>query len=52
MPANSSALIALITHQWTDDLVRFLDQTASKVGWVVVTEAMGNAIDEAKSASS
>lgn len=48
MPPNSSALIALITHQWTDDLLRFLDQTASKVGWVKVTEAMSNALDEAR----
>src|SRR4029079_4145510 len=37
MPPNSSALVALITHQWTDDLVRALDKTASKVGWVIVT---------------
>jgi uncharacterized membrane protein len=51
MPPNSSALIALITHQWTDDLIRALDQTASKVGWVVVTEAMGNAIDKARTAT-
>ena len=48
MPPNSSALIALITHQWTDDLVRALDQTASKVGWVMVTEAMSNALDKAR----
>jgi uncharacterized membrane protein len=51
LPPNSSALIALITHQWTDDLVRFLDQTASKVGWVMVTEAMSNALDKARAAS-
>ena len=44
MPPNSSALIALITHQWTDDLIRFLYQTASKVGWTVVTEAMSKAV--------
>jgi uncharacterized membrane protein len=43
MPPNSSALIALITHLWTDDVLRYLDQTASKVGWVAVTEAMGKA---------
>jgi uncharacterized membrane protein len=49
MPANSSALIALITHQWTDDLIRALDQTATRVGWVVVTEAMGNAVKAAAS---
>jgi uncharacterized membrane protein len=48
MPPNSSALIALVTHQWTDDLLRFLDQTAYKVGWVVVTERMGQAVDQAK----
>jgi uncharacterized membrane protein len=51
MPPNSSALIALITHQWTDDVVRFLDQTASKVGWVMVTEAMRNALDKARAAT-
>lgn len=51
MPPNSSALIALITHRWTDDLVRVLDQTASKVGWVVVTEAMNNAVEAARSAT-
>jgi uncharacterized membrane protein len=51
MPPNSSALIALITHRWTDDLVRFLDQTASKVGWVMVTEAMSNALGEARTAT-
>jgi uncharacterized membrane protein len=48
MPPNSSALIALITHRWTDDLVRFLDQTASKVGWVMVTEAISKAVDEGR----
>jgi uncharacterized membrane protein len=48
MPPNSSALIALVTHQWTDDLLRFLDETATKVGWVVVTEAMGNAVARAQ----
>jgi uncharacterized membrane protein len=51
MPPNSSALIALITHRWTDDLVRVLDETASKVGWVMITEAMGNAVKEARSAA-
>jgi len=51
MPPNSSALIALITHRWTDDLVRFLDQTASKVGWVMVTEAMSTALDKARAAT-
>jgi uncharacterized membrane protein len=51
MPPNSSALIALITHQWADDLVRELNQAATKVGWVVVTEAMSNAVEAAKRAS-
>jgi hypothetical protein len=31
--------------------VRFLDQTASKVGWVMVTEAMSNALGEARTAT-
>jgi len=48
MPPNSSALVALVTHQWADDLMRFLGETATKVGSVVVTEAMGNAVDQAK----
>jgi uncharacterized membrane protein len=47
MPPNSSALIALVTHEWADDLMRFLGQTANKVGWVVVTEAMGKAVGAA-----
>jgi len=51
MPPNSSALIALITHRWTDDLIRSLDQTASKVGWVVVTEAMSNAVDATRASA-
>ena len=41
MPPNSSALIALVTHQWADDLVRFLGETANKVGWMVITERDG-----------
>ena len=48
MPPNSSALIALVTHQWADDLVRFLGETANKVGWMVITEQMGQAVDKAK----
>jgi len=31
----------VITHQWVDDAVRFLDQTASRVGWTVITQAIG-----------
>jgi uncharacterized membrane protein len=51
MPPESSALIALITHQWTDDLVRALEQTATRVGWVVVSEAMGKAANAARAAN-
>jgi uncharacterized membrane protein len=48
MPPNSSALIALVTHQWADDLVRFLGRTASKVGWTIVTRRMGERMEQAK----
>ena len=48
MPPNSSALIALVTHQWTDDVLRYLEQTATRVGWVAVTEKMGRAVEQAK----
>jgi uncharacterized membrane protein len=48
MPPNSSALIALVTHQWADDLMRFLSATATKVGWTVVTEQMGKAVEQAQ----
>jgi uncharacterized membrane protein len=48
MPPNSSALIALVTHQWADDLLRFLNQTATKVGWTVVTERMGKRMEQAQ----
>jgi uncharacterized membrane protein len=48
MPPNSSALIALVTHEWADDLVRFLGQTANKVGWMLVTQRMGQKMEQAK----
>jgi uncharacterized membrane protein len=48
MPPNSSALVALVTHQWADDLLRFLNATATKVGWTVVTERMGKAMEQAQ----
>ena len=48
MPPNSSALVVLITHQWADDLLRVLNATATKVGWAVVTERMGKAMEQAQ----
>jgi hypothetical protein len=48
MPPNSSALIPLVTHQWADDLLRVLNATATKVGWTVVTERMGQAMAQAQ----
>jgi uncharacterized membrane protein len=41
MPANSSLLLALVTHQWADEMVRFLDDLASKVGWIEVSQQIG-----------
>jgi uncharacterized membrane protein len=48
MPPSSSALIALVTHHWADDVIRYLNQIASKVGWVVVSEQMGQKMQKAK----
>jgi uncharacterized membrane protein len=44
MPANSSLLLALVTHKWADELVRFLDELAYKVGWIEVTEQVAGRI--------
>lgn len=35
---GQSALIAVFWHQWTDDAVRFLDETAYRVGWTEITQ--------------
>jgi uncharacterized membrane protein len=48
MPPNSSALVALVTHQWADDVLRYLNQTAKVVGWTVVSERVGKAMEQAQ----
>jgi uncharacterized membrane protein len=35
---GQSAIIAVFWHQWTDDAVRFLDETAYRVGWTEITQ--------------
>ena len=35
---GESALIAVFWHQWTDDAVRYLDETAYRVGWAEITQ--------------
>jgi hypothetical protein len=32
----------VITHLWVDDAMRFLEQTASRVGWTVITQVAGD----------
>src|SRR4051794_6629358 len=44
MPADSSLLLALVTHKWADEMVRFLDELAYKVGWIEVTEHVAERI--------
>jgi uncharacterized membrane protein len=46
MPAGSSLLLALVTHKWADELVRFLDALAYKVGWIEVTEQMAGRLNK------
>jgi len=38
---GQSALIAVVWHQWVDDVVRFLDQAAYRVGWMEINEQVG-----------
>jgi len=38
---NQSLLIAVITHQWVDDAVRFLNQTAYRAGWTEISQQVG-----------
>ena len=45
---GQSALIAVITHQWVDNVVRFLDQTAYRVGWTLLTQQMGDVVRAAR----
>lgn len=35
---GQSAIVAVFWHQWTDDAVRFLDQTAYRVGYAEITK--------------
>jgi uncharacterized membrane protein len=43
---GQSALIAVIWHQWVDDAVRFLDQTAHRVGWTEITKEAAELLSE------
>jgi len=33
-----------VTHKWADEVVRFLDELAYKVGWIEVTEHVAERI--------
>ncbi len=39
---GQSALIAVVWHQWVDDVVRFLDEAAHRVGWIEISERVGD----------
>ena len=43
---GQSALIAVFWHQWTDDAVRFLDETAYRVGWAEITRRAAELLSE------
>lgn len=47
MAPGSSLLLAVMTHQWVDDAVRALDQTAHKVGWTEITQQMAEMVQGA-----
>jgi uncharacterized membrane protein len=53
MPPNSSALITLVTHEWLDEVVQFLNTLAYKVGWTAISEKVGTMMeDQARAAQS
>lgn len=39
---GQSVLIAVVWHQWIDEVVRFLDQAAHRVGWTEINEHVGD----------
>lgn len=41
---GQSVLIAVVWHQWVDDAVRFLDETAYRVGWTEITRQAADAL--------
>lgn len=45
MAPGSSLLIAVMTHQWVDEAVRALDQTAHRVGWTEITKQMADILE-------
>jgi uncharacterized membrane protein len=42
MPADSSLLLALVTHKWADEVVQYLDAMAYKVGWIEVSKQIAD----------
>jgi len=48
MPPHSSALLALITNQWLDDLLRYFHQSTTRLGWIIVTRRMAKAVERAR----
>jgi hypothetical protein len=45
---GQSALIAVFWHQWVDDVVRFLDNLAYRVGWTEISKQAAEALVAAK----
>jgi uncharacterized membrane protein len=43
---GQSMLIAVIWHQWVEEVVRFLDQAAHRVGWIEISESVGNLLQK------
>lgn len=52
MPANSSLLLSLVTHEWADDVVQFLNDLAYKVGWIEITQQMAERLGSGQAARS
>ncbi|MFN8590188.1 MAG: DUF1269 domain-containing protein [Thermomicrobiales bacterium] len=47
---NQSLLVAVIWHQWTDDVVRYLDEIAYRVGWTEISKQAAEALFERQTA--
>lgn len=46
MPPSSSAFLVLITHQWLDDFLRYLNRAAYVVGSVAVSQKVGELLEQ------